>query len=242
MRWSTYLVLLNVCFFPLSAIFANTPDHLIPKHSSCDQILRKSYFTLCYNQEHRLAQWTLHPLTTDQLKKSTSRTNDYRVDPMINNPVNERDYRGTGFDRGHLVPAGDRTFKQQAMSETFYMSNMAPQAPAFNRGIWLRLENLTRTLIQKYGDAFIFTSPLLANGLPQLNKGISIPSEFSKIIFWPRLNKVLVFAIPNTGHSNKDPEDFQITLSEWETRTGLDFLWHLSDELEEFISNQKDTF
>ena len=110
----------------------NDPDH---------QIRRFDNYTICYRESYEQAEWSAYSLSREQLKKNASRSNDFRPDPQISSEsASLADYKGSGFDRGHLTPAADMSFDQKAMSETFFMSNMSPQAPEFNRGIWKDLE------------------------------------------------------------------------------------------------------
>ncbi len=104
------------------------------------------YFALSYNEDQEVAEWVCYELERDRLrKKRVRRTDDYRPDPAVpTGSASPEDYRGTGWDRGHLVPAADMAFNRTAMSETFLMSNIAPQARHFNGGIWRELEEHVR--------------------------------------------------------------------------------------------------
>lgn len=213
--------------------YQNFPPVLHDK-SHCDQVLKHRYLELCYQSEHRLSLWASHILTERQIRGRQSRTDNYRKDPLvIENPVEASDYRRSGFDRGHLVPAADMKQNYVAMSESFFMTNMTPQRPGFNRGIWQSLERLTRKLVLSQGTAQVVTAPVLKAGLPKLKKAISIPEKFYKIIFWPDKKLMLAFLIPNQSQSGLKPSDFQVTVDEIEQVTGLDFFSYLSDSLEE---------
>jgi endonuclease G len=71
-----------------------------------------------------------------------------------------KDYQGSGYDRGHLVPAADILGSQEAMNQTFYLSNMSPQDPSFNRGYWALFEKFVRSLRNHFDDVYIVTGPL----------------------------------------------------------------------------------
>ena len=113
----------------------------VPDH----QIRAFQYYTLCYRESYEQAEWSAYCLRAFMLQKNAKRTNDFRPDPeILGGSATLADYKRSGYDRGHLTPAGDMVFSREAMSETFYMSNMCPQAAAFNRGIWKDLEDQVR--------------------------------------------------------------------------------------------------
>lgn len=203
----------------------------------CPKKLLNASYTLCYHPKHRLALWSLHTLSPQDLRGGTRRTNDYRADGRLESPVGERDYSGSGYDRGHLVPAADRKASRHVMSETFFMSNMTPQHPSFNRGIWQSLEKKVRTLVASYGKAIIITAPILYEGLSHFRKGISLPEHHYKIVFWPETLKVIAFMIANEAPHSNELSDYQVSINELEQLTGLDFFAYLEDHIEERIES-----
>jgi endonuclease G len=113
---------------------------LLPK-STTGQIITHKYYTLSYSENDEQPYWVAYLLTSSMVNGNTKRTEDFRKDPLVSTGSAElSDYRRSDYDRGHLCPAGDMTINSEAMSETFYLSNMSPQAPSFNRGIWQQLE------------------------------------------------------------------------------------------------------
>ena len=115
--------------------------------SNACAILNRKGYTLCYNSARKVADWTSYHLTDTYLVDNVPRSNDFRPDPDL--PEEQRaelsDYKGSGYDRGHLVPAEDMRRDQQTESETFLLSNMSPQVgKGFNQGIWKNLEAKVR--------------------------------------------------------------------------------------------------
>lgn len=190
-------------------------------------------YTLCYEHEHRQALWTKHTLTVEMIEGKQKRTNNYRADMEMEDPVHPSDYSKSGFDRGHLVPAGDMKLNYQMMSESFYMTNMSPQLSSFNRGIWNTIEDHVRDLVQEYGTAHVITAPVLEDGLLKTKKGISIPKWFYKIAYFPDIKKAKAFLIQNQKHKTHDVSLFQVTVDEIESFTGLDFFADLPDSVED---------
>lgn len=206
-------------------------DHFLPK-TSCDQKINHRFYLICYSKKNRLALYSVHWLTSDLISGVQTRTNDYRGDPNLEWPVGARDYSGSGFDRGHLVPAADMKLSRSSMSETFYMSNMTPQRPSFNRGIWLSLERKIRSLVALKGSAYVVTAPLLSLGLPRLKKEVSIPGSYYKLAYFPDAREMVAYLIPNFSQSGRNLSDFATSVDEIETLTGIDFFSQLPDYLE----------
>lgn len=112
---------------------------------------------------------------------SVKRTDDFHIDPRIGNVPNPKQYVDTGFDKGHMAPAGDASNTDQ-MHETFLMTNMTPQNPQINRGVWKILEELTRSkFIKSKKDMYIVNVAIYEND-NKMN-GIPIPTGYWKIVF-----------------------------------------------------------
>ena len=129
-------------------LFANSDNYFnyLPSQQSNGQIVHHANYTLQYNEEHEQASWVAYRLTSHHLQNpSTKRKDNFRSDPKVKTgSATLSDYKGSGYDRGHLAPAADFKWSSTAMSESFYMSNMSPQVPGFNRGIWKKLESKIR--------------------------------------------------------------------------------------------------
>ena len=210
---------------------------LYPKNS-CDQLSKHTYYTTCYSKDHRQAMWTFHKLEEESIDGSVSRTNNFRRDPNIDYPVDNTAYRYTGFDRGHLVPAGDMKLNYIAMSESFYMSNMSPQRPGFNRGIWRALEMGIRNMTLKLGEAYIVTAPVLEAGLTRLFSGISIPNSFYKIAYFPKAKIMRAYLIENQSQRGRNFREFQVTVNQLELMTGIDFFSSLEENFQEDLESR----
>lgn len=150
----------------------------IPKTSSSkDRIIKKTGFSLLYNESHEQAEWVAYQLTKSETNSVFERTDNFMVDPMVKTgSAVAADYQGSGYDRGHLAPAGDMGWSAASMTESFYYSNMSPQLPAFNRGIWKRLEEQVRTWAIDYDTLYVVTGPVLQMGLPKIGPNeVSVP-------------------------------------------------------------------
>ncbi len=142
-------------------------------------------FSLLYSEEQEQPAWVAYLLTADETRVTTDRTDNFRADPGI--PTGSSalsDYRGSGFDRGHLAPAGGIKWSSQAMRESFLMSNMSPQRTGFNRGIWKKLEECCRDQAASDQEVYVVTGPVLTDGPYQEigPNGADIPKRYFKVI------------------------------------------------------------
>ena len=166
-----------------------------------------------------------------ELKKSQLTYDDRKRPYFIEDPLvptksaDWRNYRGSGYDRGHLCPAGDRRFSGFAYNETFYTSNISPQDKDFNAGVWNRLEQQVRRWCKKYGDLVIITGGVLEEGLEEIGEeDVDVPRYFYKIVLKGDGNatQVLAFLMPAT-ESNAPLQSFLVPVHTLEEKTGIDF-------------------
>ncbi len=222
----------------ISAQAQNRP-RLYP-NSNCQQIVDHTYYSLCYSERHEQARWVIHFLSVDSINGGAKRTNDFREDPLVaSGSAGPADYSRSGFDRGHMVPAADMKLSHQAMSETFFMSNMSPQRPEFNRQIWRILEETVRDWSLKLGGTYIVTAPVLEDDLQQLPSGVSIPRWYYKIVYAPEHNQMIAFLMPNQ-RNDESIDKFVLTVNQLEQMVGIDFFPQIRDDLEEHIEGQVD--
>ena len=212
----------------------------LPKSAPSDQIIHHSNYTLNYSEQHEQAKWVAYSLTSSQVYGSVGRTNDFRIDPKVKTgSASLPDYKGSGYDRGHLAPAGDMKSTYTAMSESFYMSNMSPQVPGFNRGIWKKLEGTVRNWAVDNEKVYIVTGAVLTASYPTIgiNK-VSIPEFYYKVVLdyeQPEL-KGIGFILPNQK-SDKSLQSYAVSIDEVERFTGIDFFHSLPDNIEEKIES-----
>lgn len=219
---------------------ASDPIYELRPNTSCDVNIEYTYYELCYSKEHLQAFWTMHLLTKESIKGKQKRTNRFKRDDRIYPTINSRDYRGSGYDRGHLVPAGDMKLNKTSMSETFYMTNMSPQKSGFNSGVWAALEGGIRKEVLRRGDALVITAPLLSpfTNYKRIRSGVTIPVEYYKIAYFPDEQIMLAFLIPNESQKGKKFKTFQVTVNELELLTGIDFFEKLDDDAEENMESE----
>lgn len=201
-----------------------------------NDIVSHTYYTLSYSEDHEQAEWVYYVLNSNQLNSSTERKNNFRPDNKVKTSSAQLyDYKGSGYDRGHLAPATDMKYNTISMSESFFMSNMSPQSPSFNRGIWKKIEKQFRDWSYKYGELVIITGPVLKGenyGSIGYNK-VTIPKWYYKVAIDPsNYERNLAILIENKG-SSASIISFVVTIDYLEEFSGLDFFHNLSDEIEE---------
>ena len=153
--------------------------------SDSSSVLKYLGFHLSYNEEFEQANWTAYILTREMVENGQfERKDNFRADTNVATfSASLADYRKSGFDRGHLVPAADMKWSEQAMSESFLMSNMSPQLPGFNRSLWRKLETQVRKWAIENDSLYIITGPVLA-GIDQFigKNQVGVPHSYFKLI------------------------------------------------------------
>lgn len=208
-------------------------DKVLPT-TNLGKVVKHKYYALSYAEAHEQPEWVAYELTKAHLYPNFKRTDNFRPDPFVPKAsASKRDYRGSGYDRGHLVPAGDMTFSEEAMSETFYLSNMSPQVRNFNGGIWRELEESVRYWTKKFGRLYIVTGPVLTEDIRETIGGneVSVPDQYYKVLLdidEPEI-KAIGFLIPN--EVSVDPlKAYAIPIDEIEELTGLDFFSNIIND------------
>ena len=193
------------------------------------------HYCLGFNKEHKQANWVYYELTSANLTGKASRKNDFRVDPKISQwCATPEDYKRSGYDRGHLCPAADMSFDAKAMSETFYMSNMSPQVPMFNRGIWKQLEEHVRNRARKE-KLYVVTGPIFKSNKGVVGKGkVTVPGYYYKLFYSPSKQQMIAYVLPNE-ESKRPLNSFAVPVDKVEKMTGIDFFSQLPDELERVL-------
>ena len=236
---------------PRCGAYTHKPDHELRHFTDYD---------ICYRESYEQAEWSAYQLERAELVKNARRSDDFRPDPEISTgSATLSDYRKSGYDRGHLAPAADFAYSKEAMSETFYMSNMTAQSPQFNRGIWKALEEQVRAWASEYGRAYVICGPVLDEPAENYatigaNK-VAIPRAFYKIVLLPVYADESDFATPDDCtdlaiHAYIIPNRqcdgnfsaYAVSVDEIEERTGMDFLYALEDSVENWIESKKDSF
>lgn len=214
-------------------------DSMQPIGIAGDIVVKHKAFIIAYDEETEQAEWVLHRLTDTYIYQGKARrTDDFRQDELITTgSASLDDYYRSGYDRGHLAPAADFKWDDDAMSESFLMSNMSPQLPGFNRGVWKELEELTRDWAVQEKDMYIVTGPVFKDSFRYIGPNeVAIPDYYFKVIMdvSPPSYKAIGFILPHEK-SNMPLIHFAVSVDSVESFTGINFFPALPDSLEEAL-------
>ena len=221
--------------------FRNDISHDFMPQSTTGDIVEHNYYTLSYNEPYEQAEWVAYTLKREHLTSDQRKRPFFIEDPKVKTKSADwRNYRGSGYDRGHLCPAGDRRFSKQAYDETFYTSNISPQNRAFNSGIWNRLEIEVRNMARRYGEIFVVTAGVLENGLEEIGEeDVDVPKYYYKILARRDSDGPKIIGFLFLGQESKRPlQEFTVPIDEIEKRTGIDFFENLPEELEKKLETK----
>lgn len=209
-------------------------------------VLTRQFYVILFDTTTLVPEWVTYHLTKEDLQGNANRADNFRPDPDL--PEGKRsepeDYKNSGFDRGHMAPAADFERSIDAMSETFFLSNMAPQRPKLNQITWSHLENEVRTLTKKHGSIWIFTGPLYLDSVnhksePKDHVGphnVAVPTHFFKVILCEHSDgqrELFAFIMRNQLKKLSGTSmDYIVTVRQVEGLSGLNFFHRLPDDEE----------
>ena len=207
-----------------------------------EKIMRRSNYTVSYNRNWNLPNWVAWELNKKETKGKNNRNEEFTSDPELPkaNQVEPWDYSGSGYDRGHMCPAGDNHFDAKAMNESFYMSNICPQNHELNTGKWNDLEIACRRWANKYGEVYIVCGPIIDKRKgKRIGKehDIIVPEQFFKVILITSTKpaRAIGYIFENNG-SDRPYKAYPI--DEIEQKTGMDFFPNLPDNIEDIVESR----
>ena len=227
-RFLISLLFACVACLPLAA----QRDASFPVIRNGDIIVHHYGHSLCYNPEAMIPAWTAYTLYAGDMEGDAVRPARFSPDPapeLAGYPLAEHGhYSRSGWVRGHMVPAGDLKYDQQAMNDSFLTTNVCPMDMGFNNGIWKRLEEKVRKLAVQFDHVYIITGPILGeNRFGKVGESdILVPDAFYKALLVPYKGSYLSigFLLPNeAAPKGAKLKDYTVTVAELESRTGLIF-------------------
>jgi endonuclease G, mitochondrial len=226
----------------------------MPETGKRGEIIRHRAMALEYDEQHEQARWVYHVIMPDIAKGTAGRSNDFRPDPKVStgsadapdyfskttNELGEDVYNGYGYDRGHLAPSADFRWHPEALSESYFYSNISPQIASFNREGWAEIEEALRSYVYNTGNPLlVVTGPHLTDDLVPISEsvnGVSVPNHFFKIALDPEEMRSVAFWVPH--RRNPEPIHYHMrSVREVEQLTGINFFPKLNDA--STIENQK---
>ena len=209
-----------------------------PLNDRPEQILKRQGYTVSYNQELKLPNWVAWELNREKLVERESRSDKFLPDPDLpeSEAVTTHDYKGSGWDRGHMCPAADNRWHWRAMQESFYMTNICPQNHNLNRGDWKELEDACREWAREEGSIYIACGPIFYKGKRRTigrEHRVAVPDAFFKVVLCTHSHspRAIGFIYKNTS-GNRPLDSYVNSVDQVERITGIDFFPALPDEVE----------
>jgi endonuclease G len=203
--------------------------------STTNVIVHHEGYSLSYNEDHEQAEWVAYELKKEHITTTNFKRPYFEVDNTIKTKsAHWKNYKQSGFDRGHLCPAGDRKYSQLVHDETFLTSNISPQRHDFNSGIWNSLEQKVRYWASKYDGVYVITGGILEDDLETIgSENVSVPNYFFKIICdYNNGNPKLIAFLMKHENTNRPLYNFVVSVDAIELKTGIDFFAQFEDALE----------
>lgn len=209
-----------------------------------EQVLYRKGYTVSYNKDLRIPNWVAWHLTASRLKGNTKRSESaFHEDESVSEPrAKDFDYVRSGYDRGHMCPAGDNKWSQKAMEESFLFTNICPQAPSLNRGDWNEMEQACRKWAKQYGDIYIVCGPIFYKKRHKTigKDKVAVPDAFFKVVLVMNDTPKAIGFIYKNGDENRPKGDYANSVDEVERITGIDFFPSLPDKIEKKIEARYD--
>jgi endonuclease G len=215
-------------------------------------LMEKPQYSLSYSRDNGGPNWVSWHLDSSWLG-SAPRQDDFRADTTLPAgwyQVQATDFSGSGFDRGHMCPSADRTITVTANSATFLMTNMIPQLPANNQGVWANLESYSRTLVSQGNELYIISG---GQGLQYFiaNGHVAVPAQTWKVIIVLPVGsndvsrvttstRTIAVVIPNSGTIGTDWRAYRVSVDQVEAITGFDFFSNVPSSIQAVIEGRVD--
>ena len=215
-------------------------------------LMAKPQYAMSYSRDNGGPNWVSWHLDTSWLG-TAPRQDDFRADTTLPTGwyrVQATDFSGSGFDRGHMCPSADRTVTIAANSSTFLMTNMIPQLPANNQGVWANLESYSRTLVSQGNELYIISG---GHGLQYFiaNGHVAVPAQTWKVIIVLPVGsndvsrvttstRTIAVVMPNSGTIGTDWRAYRVSVDQVEAITGFDFFSNVSSGIQAVIEGRVD--
>ena len=217
----------------------------LPSHTDTERIYEYHGYTVSYDETLRIPVWVAYELTAEEANGTVGRSGkNFRPDEKAKViQADNYDYRGSGWSRGHMAPAGDFKWDETAMWDTFYYTNCCPQDEKLNNGSWNVLENKVRTWARQFGSLYVVTGPIVGqneNGKIGAHQ-ITVPDAFFKALLVNKDDSYygIAFLMFNNSTTQRLLESY-LSINDLEKISGLDFFPAMDDAIEEKVEDEVD--
>ena len=209
-----------------------------------DRVITHKGYTVSYNYDWKIPNWVAYELTDMEVQGEVPRYDRFKPDPMVPQGVTAttNDYKYSGYDRGHMAPAADMKWDEQAMKESFYLSNICPQNPNLNGGVWKDLEEQVRDLALQKGKIFVVCGPIVNDTSTTIGENkVVVPHAFYKVLLQEVQGEIHTIGFIYENASGKKPmSTYARTVDEVEELTNIDFFHSLLNKIENKVEAEVD--
>jgi len=197
-----------------------------PQTTAVQAICRQGYF-VGYDASAKIPKYVTYTLIPQNALGCLARSNAFTADKSVTDGAIPRDYTGTIYDKGHQAPDGDFSWNQQVEFESFLMTNMAPQAGSFNRGIWKLLETSVRGWVAERNQSYtIYVGSVYNAQDKKIGSGVIVPHGFYKIVVNNQTREIAGWAFPHVApypNLGNDLVKFRMPITQIEQTAGVQF-------------------
>ena len=233
----------------IGASWTTMPDSVVelctaaPLTKTPEIVLQRTSYVVSYNKQTRCPNWVAWQLTADHTDGELKRMNNFHEDEDCPRPrATLQDYKGSGWSRGHMCPAGDNKWSREAMYDSFSLVNVCPQDSKHNSGVWNSMEMDCRQWARKYGEVFIVCGPVWTKGKHQTigpNK-VQVPEAFFKVVLRLKPKPAGFGFITRNNEGTKKRDLYYNSIDQVERITGIDFFPALPDDIENEVEAKAD--
>ena len=217
----------------------NYESVIFPRGTS-DRVVKYKGYTAHFNKELHIPNCVTYEITASEARGKGDRRGQFERDKSVAGCPNWWDYRDSGYERGHMVPAGDMKWSDEAMNETFYLTNVCPQDASLNGGVWNDIEIKVREWARRDKSLIVVTGPIMGKNPKTIGQDvdIAVPEAFFKVILSPSTSpmKTIAFICPNRPCGGS-LSSYVVSVDEVEKRTGMNFFNVLPDDVENTIES-----
>ncbi|MDD4141906.1 MAG: DNA/RNA non-specific endonuclease [Bacteroidales bacterium] len=233
-----------LCFSACSQAVYDYPNILnfaSPSPSSSSRLLKHDGFTVSYMASAKQAEWVRYVLTGEHAQTHFGREGAFWPDPLFPDGATDDDYYMSGYDRGHLFPAAC-AWTENIMKESFYYTNVSPQLPSFNRGIWKSVEAQVREWAVKYDSIYVVTGSVIYDDAGTFGDNIPVPSGFYTIVVvcTSRTEQGIAVYVPHENSITGSVINYAMSIDELEEILDMDFCIYLPESKEAYIESAAD--
>ena len=231
---------------PLPLLLAQPDRFATPACSGgARELASREFFSLCYDPALKVPLWKGHEIKPEHLQRAAARPAHFHRDNALAGPIaRNEDYRGSGFSRGHLVPAEDLAWSGASIRSTFVLSNAVPQRQQVNAGKWRQLEAAVRGVAACSDAVFVFSGPVFSTAeIEYIGAGrVAAPTHFFKVALALAEGRKTMYAaiLPNAPTAGEPLSHFTTSVEEVQRLTGLDFFAGLDDEEERRLESARE--